>query len=129
MIDYDELYTGKRRESQYGALWSVIIKFVVIPSAAVLVMRTSPATGGDTTWSNCSAAYEDLSNGMKRLLEGRTALHDQGPEAKAIHPVVVAHPETGRPILFVNDIFTRGIMVCRYSEMVGISTNDDCVCV
>ncbi|MEE2704009.1 MAG: MFS transporter [Myxococcota bacterium] len=35
VIDYDELYTGKRRESQYGALWSVIIKFVVIPSAAV----------------------------------------------------------------------------------------------
>ncbi|NRA01215.1 MAG: MFS transporter [Myxococcales bacterium] len=35
VIDYDELYSGKRRESQYGALWSVIIKFVVIPSAAV----------------------------------------------------------------------------------------------
>ncbi|MDP6867432.1 MAG: TauD/TfdA family dioxygenase [Acidimicrobiales bacterium] len=82
----------------------------VIPSAAVLVMRTSPATGGDTAWSNCSAAYEDLSDGMKGLLEGRKALHDQGPDAKAVHPVVVAHPETGRPILFVNDIFTRGIM-------------------
>ena len=25
--------------------------------------------------------------------------------------------------------FTRGIMVCRYSEMVGIRTNDDFVCV
>ena len=82
----------------------------VVPSAAVLVMRTSPATGGDTTWSNCSAAYEDLSDGMKSLLKGRKALHDQGPDAKAVHPVVVAHPETGRPILFVNDIFTRGIM-------------------
>ena len=82
----------------------------VIPSAAVLVMRTSPATGGDTTWANCSAAYEDLSGGMKILLQGRKALHDQGPDAKAVHPVVVAHPETGRPILFVNDIFTRGIM-------------------
>ncbi len=35
VIDYDELYSGKRREAQYGALWSVMIKFVVIPSAAI----------------------------------------------------------------------------------------------
>ena len=82
----------------------------VIPSAAVLCMRTSPATGGDTMWTNCCAAYDDLSNGMKALLEGRKALHEQGPDAKAVHPVVVAHPETGCRILFVNDIFTRGIM-------------------
>ena len=82
----------------------------VIPSVAVLTMRTSPAAGGDTVWANCCAAYEDLSNGMKRLLDGRKALHDQGPDAKAVHPVVVAHPDTGRPILFVNDIFARGIM-------------------
>ncbi|MEJ2132750.1 MAG: MFS transporter, partial [Gammaproteobacteria bacterium] len=35
VIDYDELYTGKRREAQYGALWSVITKFAVIPSMSV----------------------------------------------------------------------------------------------
>ena len=35
VIDYDELYTGKRRESQYGAFWAVMIKFTVIPSAAI----------------------------------------------------------------------------------------------
>jgi GPH family glycoside/pentoside/hexuronide:cation symporter len=35
VIDYDELYTGKRREAQYNGLWSVITKFTVIPSMAV----------------------------------------------------------------------------------------------
>jgi GPH family glycoside/pentoside/hexuronide:cation symporter len=35
IIDYDELYTGKRREAQYGALWATMTKFTVIPSAAV----------------------------------------------------------------------------------------------
>ncbi len=35
VIDYDELYTGKRREAQYGALWSIMTKFVVIPSMSI----------------------------------------------------------------------------------------------
>ena len=35
VINYDELQTGKRREAQYGALWSLMMKFTVIPSMAV----------------------------------------------------------------------------------------------
>ncbi len=35
VIDYDELHTGKRREAQYSAFWSMLPKFVAIPSAAV----------------------------------------------------------------------------------------------
>ena len=35
VIDYDELYTGKRREAQYGALWGIATKFAVIPGASI----------------------------------------------------------------------------------------------
>ena len=35
VIDYDELYTGRRREAQYSALWSIAEKFAGIPSAAI----------------------------------------------------------------------------------------------
>ena len=35
VIDYDELYTGKRREAQYFAFWSMLPKFIAIPSAAI----------------------------------------------------------------------------------------------
>src|SRR5260370_901885 len=35
VIDYDELYTRKRREAQYSAFWSMLPTFVAIPSAAV----------------------------------------------------------------------------------------------
>ncbi len=35
VIDYDELYTGRRREAQFGALWSIMTKFMVIPSMSV----------------------------------------------------------------------------------------------
>ncbi len=35
VIDYDELLTGKRREAQFTALWSILPKFVIIPGAAI----------------------------------------------------------------------------------------------
>ncbi|MEZ5559951.1 MAG: glycoside-pentoside-hexuronide (GPH):cation symporter [Pseudomonadales bacterium] len=35
VIDYDEFYTGKRREAQYASLWSIMSKFVVIPSMSI----------------------------------------------------------------------------------------------
>jgi GPH family glycoside/pentoside/hexuronide:cation symporter len=35
VIDYDAFYTGRRREAQYGALWAIMVKFVVIPGAAI----------------------------------------------------------------------------------------------
>jgi len=35
VIDYDELHTGKRREAQYGGLWSIMTKFTVIPSMSI----------------------------------------------------------------------------------------------
>ncbi len=35
VIDYDELHSGKRREAQYLALWGLVPKFIVIPSASL----------------------------------------------------------------------------------------------
>lgn len=35
VIDYDELYTGRRREAQYGAMWSIMSKFMIIPSMSM----------------------------------------------------------------------------------------------
>ncbi len=37
VIDYDELLTGRRREAQFTALWSILPKFAMIPGAAVPV--------------------------------------------------------------------------------------------
>ena len=80
------------------------------------------------------SAYEALSDGMKELLEGLTALHsasraygaesrtsrrkEQGSQSMDIktgdeaestveHPVVCTHPDTGRKGLFVNHVFTQ----------------------
>jgi GPH family glycoside/pentoside/hexuronide:cation symporter len=35
VVDYDELYTGKRREAQYLAFWGLVPKFIIIPSSSI----------------------------------------------------------------------------------------------
>ena len=88
-----------------------------------------PEWGGDTLFSSQVAAYEALSPGMKATLEGLRAVHSAGREYSAqghsaqkrssmsvaeaegavgefIHPVVLAHPESGRKALYVNPAFT-----------------------
>jgi taurine dioxygenase len=88
----------------------------------LLLARQVPPVGGDTMFANMYAAYETLSPGMQRLLDGLRAVHssaladvsatredrirdsgaDGSGEYLAEHPVVRTHPETGRKALYVN---------------------------
>ncbi len=109
------------------------------PLAGILAAKQMPPSGGDTLWSSCSAAYEGLSEPMRRLLDGLTAQHSVAksfpPERwqndpafkeryeRAVakhppvnHPVVRTHPVTGRKGLFVNGGFTTHINELRSSE-------------
>lgn len=87
---------------------------------AILHMKKCPEYGGDTLWANMYRAYDALSQPMKDLCEGLSALHDAGPhlapDRRAIHPVVRVHPETGRKSLFVNHHFTRRIVELSHEE-------------
>src|SRR5690606_24170943 len=94
-----------------------------------LYAKEVPPYGGDTIFANQYAAYEALSDGMKRMLAPLRALHSDrkvaGPQAGmnakrstkvredadwretvSSHPVVVTHPETGRKYLYVNHSYT-----------------------
>lgn len=92
---------------------------------SMLYAREVPAFGGDTMFASMYAAYDALSDGLKQTLSGLRAVHSsrhvfgverpamQGrignPELAtqdAIHPVVITHPESGRPALYVNPGFT-----------------------
>ncbi len=104
------------------------------PSATMLYGVDVPPSGGDTAFTNQYRAYETLSDGMKRLLDGLNAVHSArrsyGPSgtfgrpdpassmdirggeaalATQLHPLVRTHPVTGRKTLFVNDVYTIGI--------------------
>ena len=101
-----------------------------IPDLAVLHAEVLPPNGGDTMWANAGAAYDALSPRMQEFLDGLTARHDAGdkfwwemrrtlgeePSERArehfqgnSHPVVCAHPVTGRKVLFVNPGYTVAI--------------------
>ena len=87
---------------------------------SVLHMVKCPEIGGDTMWSNLNAAYEALSDPLKDLCEGITALHDASPHGRpdktAIHPVVRLHPVSGKKVLYVNEHFTRRIVEMTMDE-------------
>jgi taurine dioxygenase len=102
------------------------------PLAGILAAKRIPAIGGDTLWSDSVAAYEALSEPMRRFLDGLTAQHSVAksfpPERwqsdpafkeryeRAVakhppvdHPVVRTHPVSRRKGLFVNEGFTTHI--------------------
>jgi taurine dioxygenase len=100
------------------------------PMVTVLRSEIIPEKGGDTLWSSMTAAYEGLSQPLRKMLDGLTAVHDfshgfreslaepGGRErlAGAVadnppvrHPVIRTHPESGRKVIFVNSLFTTHI--------------------
>ncbi|MEM8499411.1 MAG: TauD/TfdA family dioxygenase [Pseudomonadota bacterium] len=87
---------------------------------SILHMKTCPSVGGDTQWSNMYKAYDELSQPMKDLCDGLTALHDASPhghpERMAIHPVIRRHPVTGKKSLYVNEHFTRRLVELSLEE-------------
>jgi taurine dioxygenase len=90
------------------------------PMASILQMVMNPARGGDTIFTNQYLAYEMLSDPIRDLLEGLTAVHHAAPfghpEQHAAHPVIRTHPDTGRRSLFVNRTFTSHIVELQRSE-------------
>jgi len=112
----------------FGGVWHSDTSYLrEPPKATMLIARVVPPYGGDTMFANMHLAYEALSPGMKRMLEGLVAVNssalaeasqtredrlrenanaDRAEEYSAEHPVVRTHPETGRKALYVNPAHT-----------------------
>jgi taurine dioxygenase len=117
----------------FGGGWHSDMSFLETPSiGSILYAVQTPGFGGDTLFASQAAAYDALSEGLKATLEGLSAVHSAGREYSAqgasaqkrssmqvaeaegaagefVHPVVKAHPETGRRALYVNPAFTMRI--------------------
>jgi taurine dioxygenase len=93
------------------------------PRASILQMEVCPATGGDTMWTNQYLAYELLSEPVRDLLDGLSAVHVAsyvGAGRSAEHPAVCLHPETGRKSLFVNRASTSHFVQLQPGESAAL---------
>ncbi|MDX1375282.1 MAG: TauD/TfdA family dioxygenase [Burkholderiales bacterium] len=124
---FPEIIEVKKLEHEsanFGGIWHTDTAYLERPPmASMLLAREIPPHGGDTLFASMTAAYDALSPGMKRMLEGLTAVNssakadvtrtredrirsdgrsDAKREYVAEHPVVRTHPETGRKALYVN---------------------------
>ena len=112
-----------------GEGWHTDHSYDQIPAmGSMLYARVVPKSGGDTMFANMYAAYQALPDERKQQLLGMKAHHSSRhtfgkieaiPEElrnkfrnldkatqDAVHPVVIRHPLSGRPALYVNPDFT-----------------------
>jgi taurine dioxygenase len=135
MAGYPEILEVRKEPEEtrnFGGGWHTDVSYLERPSLGSLLYALEvPEYGGDTLFANQYAAYETLSPGMQRLLDGMTAIHsarrpygphsaraqEYGPSSMRFnfsekardeieHPVVRTHGETGRKALYVNRTFT-----------------------
>ncbi|MDX2315767.1 MAG: TauD/TfdA family dioxygenase [Gammaproteobacteria bacterium] len=119
-----EVIKEKEDRVNFGGIWHSDTTYLECPpKGTMLYARQVPPIGGDTLFANMNLAYESLSSGMRRLLDGMTAINSaQKGDAAATradllrqrprevgdtvtiaeHPLVRTHPETGRKALYVN---------------------------
>ncbi|MFI4972931.1 MAG: TauD/TfdA dioxygenase family protein [Caulobacterales bacterium] len=125
--DFPEITAVVKLEHEtvnFGGVWHSDTAYLPAPPmATMLLAREVPPVGGDTLFACQYAAYEALSDGMKRLLGPLRAVNssaradvsrtredrlrdagrgERNDAFEAVHPVVRTHPETGRRALYVN---------------------------
>ena len=126
-----EVRKEPEQKTNIGGGWHTDHSYDPEPAmGSILLARELPEEGGDTLFANMYRAFETLSPGLQKTLEGMNAVHgsahifgkggvnDRNPEGKSrygnqemvgadvVHPVVISHPLSGRKALYVNPAFT-----------------------
>ena len=120
------------QKGNIGSSWHTDHSYDQRPAmGSILYAREVPSVGGDTLCASMYAAYEALSDGLKQMLANLRAEHSsrhafgvpayfnadiddiggrlgntEAATQDALHPVIIRHPLSGRPALYVNGDFT-----------------------
>jgi taurine dioxygenase len=112
-------------------IWHSDISYGEMPPLGSALYAIEVTQGrADTMFTNMYAAYASLSPGLRKTLDGLTAIHTAEPLVREVpsrlsvaeappgveHPVVRTHPVTGRKALYVNPWYT--------AHFVGWSVDD-----
>ncbi len=117
----------KEQKTNIGGGWHTDHSYDQIPAmGSILVARVLPSAGGDTLFANMYAAYDALDDDTKAQIADLKAVHsnahvfgskayynnpertefaNDGAVSKALHPVVITHPLSGKKSLYVNPGF------------------------
>ena len=134
MEGHPEIVEVVKKEDEtinFGGLWHTDGSYLEEPPlGSVLYAREVPPVGGDTLFANMYLAYDALAVATRERLQGLRAINTaEKPEAaitrthrieerpgrgghrslQASHPIVRAHPETGRRALYCSDAHTTAI--------------------
>lgn len=132
------------QKAAVGEVWHTDHSYDTVPAlGSVLHAIEIPPFGGDTLFVSMAAAYEALSPGFRKMLDGLHAIHSSrhafgaansqeeasktgrlgNPELAtqdSRHPIVITHPLSGRKGLYVNPGFTLHIENMSKSESAAI---------
>ena len=126
------------KEGEAASAWHTDITFLpAFPEASILRAIIIPPAGGDTTWANGAAAYDELPTPLKALADTLRAVHTNAydyaasrPEASSEqikrhrdvfastvyeteHPVVHVHPESGERVLLLGNFVKSFVGINR----------------
>ncbi|MDC0185653.1 TauD/TfdA family dioxygenase [Gammaproteobacteria bacterium] len=139
IIEMKSLETGPAPMARNSEVWHSDMSYTKVPPyAGILKAMNIPESGGNTMFLNAALAYEALSESMKKFLSKLKAVHsivktmnnDELLDSNSLkrfimmneklppieHPIIRTHPETGKKLIFVNEIFT--------SHITGLNSNE-----
>ncbi len=132
---------GRAHDAEH--YWHTDVTYQEAPSmGSILIAKKIPESGGDTLFASMYAAYDTLSEPIRKMLESLTAQHsiERGWGASLrmqpngerriqalkeafplrTHPVLRTHPETRRTALYVNEYYTSRINELSEIESQGL---------
>ena len=121
-----------QHQTNVGGAWHADHSYDQAPAlGSMLYALEVPSAGGDTLFASMYRAFDALSPDLRKTVAGLRGVHSsrhvfgqQGHYATegderfanaeqatqdALHPMVIRHPRSGRPALYVNPAFTVGI--------------------
>lgn len=141
--DHDELFVlstipvdGKPSVSEnVGRHWHSDLSYTLRPPlGSIFHAQILPEVGGDTMFCSTQAAYDGLSDTLKKVIEGLESVHDymgvenmkkrdpalvaqlRAANPPIAQPLVRVHAETGRKCLYLSEQMTKQIVGMAETE-------------